>query len=186
MILVINSKGLTFHISSKNIDVKTPAKLKISQQNLSLILSELSRQGIKEWYLIPDERVELKSIPYKATNRSSRGASKLQATLTPVNVTMPEIDFSPISNKLDMIIDLLEKLVDRSQIVRQQSISKEKSLNHKINKLSQQPEFIPEIDISSMDIKSSSENITYEEVDLDSLNDTVNTLGDLFRGDKND
>jgi len=170
MIIVINTKGLTFRVPQKNIEVKTPARLKISEGILLTILSELRKQDINEWYILSDLTTRLKAPPKTMQSRSGKNKPS-------INNTNNDMDYS---SKLDEIISLLKDIKNKETSTHIFSSPDFPPTPHTKKPKDKVEEFIPFIDISDMEIKSDGLQTQKQDVTNDNLNDAANAINDIL------
>ena len=169
MIIVINTSGLTFRIPQKNIEVKTPARLRVSESMLLILLSELRKQSITDWYILSDISTQLKAPPKTMKNKFDKNKSNVLANS---NNTIDCL------KKLDEVIKLLKEIKNKEVVTDgNYNIKQTKKI-----KSQEQPDFIPIIDISDMEIKSTGLQTQKQDVSNNSINKAANAINDILGG----
>jgi hypothetical protein len=184
-VLKIKDKGLYVSIPGLN-PARTPTELDITKCDLSLVLSYLRSNGIKDFTIVSKSQSGEKVLKSRDlvinkkkektdTNNLEKRLDRLEDMLSKVLVNKQTDSNDKIKNKLDFLEVLIKNLKNSEQIdIQKPSFKKEPDIEELDG-------FIPEIDIKGMSMKGDFKEDVIEQ-NNEKLNDSAELLSKLLNG----
>ncbi len=178
VILMIEQPGLYLNLPGMNKKVRTPISLDISRLNISNIISHLKNLGISNYKIISD------NDDHKAIGLDSKFFSTTK-NKTKRNIQQPNVneiknkDLDNLNQQMSTIQLMLKKIIEKDpekQIIYNTFGSNRNQVEELKNKNLKEDHFIPKIDISNMDIKSTTTKKVAQESEQN-----IDDIADLLR-----
>jgi len=148
LILEIDERGHFIDLSDIP-PFRTPAKIDITKYDLNKIASELSRLSIDKYKIIPMKNKKDLDIKQSKTSKLKKQKPKITIDKREIErIKENETDLSFMNSKLDKIENILQELLNKEVLKKEPTI--EEILQKDESKFDT---FIPEIDVSNMEIK---------------------------------
>jgi len=181
MILNITAPGLIFRVAKKNLEIKTPTRLKFNESMLNVLMAELRSQNIHSWYITSDQNIPLRSAPKLASHAKNKKIIQTQKKLNvSKNVEDNGVNQANYHNKLDEIISLLKDIRDKETIVGPQIIRQ--PIEFKSSDKKKDEDFIPTIDLTDMEINTTEKKIIKPNQQVDDLKNVADDLKKMIGG----
>lgn len=164
--LIINQPGLFLRLTGVA-PIRTPAKIDITKLNMTLLLSELNMNSVTDYQIISNpenkkKKIIIKDKPVDELLESLKDIESNKET-NKNNIDMRK-DLSEIKSILKDILNKPSTIIEKSSYssLDGDNISKKESKRKK--KISD--DFIPEVNLSNLELKSSNVDVIKSDIDI--------------------
>jgi len=160
MELIIEDSGYTFKIPKIG-TIRTPCRLEFSGVNINVIISTMKMVGISRYKIVEDNRKQIQSLPEHSRIIKAKKPEKVIVERVKEN-NSNSIELTKLNRKFDKLMELMEHGIEKPKVKTKTVYINNKPKIEDIDE--DDTSFIPEIDLSGLEISSTKSN----EISVDS------------------
>jgi hypothetical protein len=177
--LIIDDPGLVITINGK--DIRTPTELNIQLNKVNEVVTYLKSRGIHKYKFISEPDVHRKQVEIRHVPETIVGNVIEKQQIVKENIQQPiqpqinDDGIKELSKKLEKLEQILNKIADKEPTIVREIIQQSGEVIRKKKEDSHQ-EFIPSVDISNLQLKTSGSKTVKSSTDANDAADALSKL----------
>ncbi len=177
--LIIEDPGLVIIINGK--EIRTPTELNIQLNKLNEVVTYLKSMGIHKYKFVSEPEVHRKPVEIRHVPETIKGtivekSPVINEPIKPIQQTIASDGIKELTKKLENLEQILNKIANREPTIVREIIQQGSSEIIKKKKDDSHQDFIPSIDTSNLQLKTSGSKTVKSSIDANDAADALSKL----------